>query len=289
MQAATRSHVIPKAGLLFLLTLFFCVGCAGPTLTSRFVQEESTWFVRLDSFGATGDSGAHYDHPATWTAGDLSAILSRLLLEDRVGLMDSPQQPRVVFSMEEIAFLAPAIKESFERATPHEWISFFTSVPSGSGVVVTSGGIFLNTSQFHLVLANHRTLLGKESDDLAAVRGNPFRSVRGSGGALAFESSRYVVRRQANWSGGHRASASELVLDHRSFLAILQRTGTIATPSSLGKAAPLIPSHASTSGGVATPEADSKTIILQLEQEIEQLKRKVAEQEGEITRLKRNH
>ena len=273
--------------VLFLWTIVFIVGCAGPTLKSRVIQEESSWFVRLDSYETGGDSSHRYEHPATWTEQDLLAVLNRMLLEDRVGLMDSAQPPRAVFSTEELTFLVPAIKDSFQRATPREWISFFAAAPSPAGLAVSSGGLFLDKSQLHLVVANHRTLIANDSGDLAAVRENPFHSVRGSGGALAFESSRYVMGRQANWSGGHRASASELALDYRGFLSFLQRTGSVLTRPSPDEAVPLAPSSTSRSAVVTERETDSKGAILQLQEEIERLKRKVAEQEGEISRLKR--
>jgi len=276
---------IHAAGV-FLWALIFCAGCAGPTLTSRIVQEEPSWFVRLDSYG-TASASPRYNHPSTWTAEEVTAILSRLLLEDRVGLMDRAQPPRPVFSLDEIAFLVPAIQKSFQRAAPQEWIAYVITLPQGAELAVTSGGIFLNESHPHLVVANHRTLLAKDSADFAAVRENPFRSVRGSGGALAFESARYVVRRQANWSAGYRASASELVLDHRGFLAMLQRTSAIATLPSVDEAGVRPSSPASASAGALGTEPDPQTVILQLRKENDRLKRTVAEQEAEIARLKR--
>ena len=272
---------------LFLWVMVLIAGCAGTTVTSRVIQEDSSWFVRLDSYALGGVSSRGYDHPATWAEPELAAILGRMLLEDRVGLMDSPQPPRPVFSQEELTVLVPAIRDSFQRATPQEWLSFFSSGSRGTDLAVTSGGIFLADSQLHLVLANHRAVLAKGSDDLAAVRENPFHSVRGSGGTLTFESPRFVLRRQANWSGGHRASASELVLDHLGFLSFLQRTGPVVTRSSTGEGIVPIPSSASTSRVASGPESTPETVILQLQEEVQRLKGKVAEQEREIERLKR--
>ncbi|MGA6827704.1 hypothetical protein ACO9S2_08835 [Nitrospira sp. NS4] len=252
--------------VLFLWVMVLIAGCTGLTVTSRVIQEESSWFIRLDSYAPGGVSSPGYDHSATWTEPELTAILGRMLLEDRVGLMDSPQPPRPVFSQEELTVLVPAVRDSFQRATPQEWLSFFTSGSSGTGLAVTSGGIFLADSLLHIVVANHRTVLAKGSDDLAAVRENPFHSVRGSGGALTFESPRFVLRRQANWSGGHRASASELVLDHHGFLSFLQRIGPVVTSSSNAEGIPAIPSSPSTSGIVSGPESTPETVILQLQE-----------------------
>lgn len=279
-------------GCLFLgILLLLSFGCAGPALTSRVVHEESSWFVRLDSYQNTGSSSVRYEHPATWTVEELSAVLSRLLLEDRVGLLDSARPPRSVFSSEEISLLVPAIRDSFQRATASEWIALSLSAPSGSGLAVTSGGMFLAGSRLHVIVANHRTPLAQDSEELGRVRANPFYSVRGRGGALAFESSRFVMGTQPNWSGGHRVSASELIIDHRAFLSFLALAG--ATPAPLRAAGSLVPassseSEASHSHSSASGDSDLNRAIIQLQEEVERLKKQVVEQEAEIVRLKRN-
>jgi hypothetical protein len=279
-----------KTVFLSLSILLLCLGCAGPALTSRVVQQDSTWFVRLDSYQEAVSPSPRYEHPAMWTIEELSAILSRLLLEDRVGLMDSARPPRPVFSLEEILLLVPAIRDSFQKAGPNEWVSFLLSAPSGSGMVVTSGGMFLAGSRLHIAIANHRTPLTPNSEDLTRVRANPFHSIRGSGGSLTFESSRFVMGTQANWSGGHRASASELILDHQALLSFLKLPG--AAPSHIravepsGSALAPVPDipHSGSTGGM---DPDSTDAVVRLQEEVERLKKKVQEQEAEIARLKR--
>jgi hypothetical protein len=275
-----------KTIFLLLSILLLCLGCAGPALTSRVVQEESSWSVRLDSYQNAGSSPVRYEHPATWTVEELSAILSRLLLEDRVGLMDSARPPRPVFSVEEIGLLAPAIRHSFQQAKSSEWISFYLFHPNASGLAVTSGGIFVADSRLHVVVANHHALIAGGSEELASIRTNPFHSVRGSGGMLTFESSRFVMGRQANWSGSHRASASELILDHRGFLSFLKLPGAVTAPALPVRPVFPVPSSEPRNSRAATEEADPKTVILRLQEEVERLKRKVDEQEAEIARLK---
>ena len=217
--------------ILLLTMLLWCIGCAGPALTSRVIQEETSWFVRLDSYQDPGNSSLRYEHPATWTAEELLAILSQLLLEERGGLMDSARPPHSVFSAEEVSLLVPAIRDSFRMAKPSEWVAFSISTPSNSGLAVTSGGMFLADSRLHVIVANHRALVPQNSENLASVRANPLHSIRGSGGILTFESSRFVMGRQSNWSGGHRASASELILDHRAFLSFLKPAGRTPVPA----------------------------------------------------------
>ncbi|MEY4705972.1 MAG: hypothetical protein RL042_2177 [Nitrospirota bacterium] len=281
---------MPKTIFLLLNMLLFCVSCAGPALTSRVVHEESSWFVRLDSYQNGDRSSLRYEHPGTWTVEELSAILSRLLLEDRVGLMDSSRPPRPVFSSEEITLLAPAIQDSFQKARPNEWIAFSLSTPSGSGLAITSGGMFLAGSQLHVVVANHRTPLADDSQEFARVRANPFYSAKGSGGTLVFESSRFMMGTQPNWSGGHRASASELILDHRAFLSFLALTN--ASPAPLRASGSSVPTAPSVQGASSLSSAggnsDPSRTIERLQEEIERLKKQVAEQEAEIARLKRS-
>ncbi|MFO0705408.1 MAG: hypothetical protein U0412_01025 [Nitrospira sp.] len=190
--------------------------------------------------------------------------------------MDSPRPPRPVFTIDEIGLLVPAIAEAFRQATSQEWISFYFSQPGGSGLGVTSGGLFIKDDAIHVVLANHRLSLSQEATELSRIQANPFYSVKGSGGMLAFEASRFISGRQANWTGGHQASASELILDHRAFLSSLKRSS---------EAVGLIPSASPRSSSVADPTGQA--FLQRLQEEVAQLKRKVAEQEAEIDALKR--
>lgn len=280
---------MPKR-ILLLTMLLSCIGCAGPALTSRVVQDETSWFVRLDSYKDPGNSSVRYEHPATWTTEDVLAILSRLLLEERGGLMDSARPPHSVFSAEEVTLLVPAIRDSFRMAKPSEWVAFSISTPSDSGLAVTSGGMFLADSRLHVIVANHRALVAQNSEELASVRANPFHSIRGSGGVLTFESSRFVIGRQSNWSGGHRASASELILDHRGFLSFLKLAGTTPVPAqAAGSSGPAGSSESGASHTRSSTNGDSdpNRSLIRLQEEVERLKKQVAEQAAEIERLNR--
>lgn len=283
MRVSWRIHLV-------LSLLVICVGCSSPILSSRIVQDSSSWFVRLDSYQEATKSSEQYEHPAIWSVEELYAILGRLLLEERVGLMDSAKPPQPVFSSEEIRMLAPALRQAFQVAGPRDWISFYLSQPEGSAVSVTTGGMFLAGSRLHVVIANHHAPIAPQSEDFAAVRTNPFRSLRGSGGMLTFESSRFVMGRQANWSGGHKASASELILDHRTFLSILKSTGVGVPTGQIPVASPMLNQAEAAPGSPAavTQDADHGTTILRLQEELERLKRRVEEQDAEIARLKRN-
>ncbi len=274
---------ILRHSIVLTVLLALCAGCAAPPLATRQVQNESSWFVRLDSYqGEQHLSARPYEHPATWTVDDLSAILSRLLLEERVGLMDSPRPPQSVFSSEEIGLLAPVFQKAFGFARPVEWISFYLSQSAGQGIALTSGGLFTQGDRLHVVLANHRERLSPDSDEMEKVRINPLRSLRGPRGTLTFESSRFVMATRANWSGGHAAAASELVLDHQAFLAFLRLPGAGGTLSARPETTP--------SSGVTMERDDAgqKNVIQKLQEEVDRLRRKVEEQEAEIATLRQS-
>ncbi len=218
----------------------------------------------------------------------MTAVLSRLLLEDRVGLMDSPKPPRPVFTPEEILHLSQFFTSALADASPTEWVSFLINEPIGTDLLMTSGGLFQTRERLHIVLANHRTRVQTGSEEAAKIEAHPFYTLRGPGGTLTFESSRFVMGREANWSGGHRASASELILDHRAFLTFRRQPGIVGTN----------PGTTEAMGGARegqtfdrkTPVSETADTreqgIIELRQEVQRLKQRVAEQELEIQRLK---
>ena len=271
------------------LTILLCLGCTAPTLTSRVIEQDSSWFVRLDSLLEAGSASPRYDHPSVWRDEELFAILSRLLLQERVGLMDNARPPRSVFSLEEINLLMPAVRKSFQEATSREWIVFTLVGQEGRGRETTSGAMFVEEGKLHLVIANHRLALAENSEELSRVRANPLHSVQGSGGALVFDLPRFVIGTKANWSGGHRASASELILDHAAFLSSLQHRGSATAPVPVnGLLAPASAPEADIPGpgSFHSGPMDSEQIILQLREEIEVLKQQLADKAAEIDRLK---
>ncbi|MCX5722612.1 MAG: hypothetical protein NT179_11395 [Nitrospirae bacterium] len=278
----------PWSKIALAATLLLCLGCAGPPIISRPVQTEPSWFVRLDSYQETSPSSDHrYDHPATWTTEELSAILSRLLLEEQRGILDTAKPPRPVFSQEDINRLAPAIQNAFRTARPHEWLSFHLTEPSGNAI--TSGGLFIKNGRLHIILANHQEPGSAENPDVKMVSANPLRSMRGTRGSLQFESPRFTMGTEPNWSGGHAASASELVLDHQAFLAFLRLP--IASPPQPTASMPKAPQseNASPSNTVTSKkEPSQKDPLLTLQKEVDRLKQKIEDQEREIAKLKQS-
>jgi hypothetical protein len=259
--------------------MLVCLGCAGPSFTSREVRTEPTWFVHLETFVEAGKAAAvRYDHPADWAVSDIHAIVSRLLLQERVGLFDTKPAPRAVFSPDEASRLAPALAEAFRQARPMEWVAFYIERPGGvpastrGGVrqEVTSGGMFLQDRRLHVIVANHREGMMPGPEGTDAIRANPIRSLRGTGGALTFDPQTVVLASQANWLGGSSGpSASEVVLDHAAFLAAMPAGGF----------------------GAMSPAAESelsalKTQVRKLEEEVARLKQRLEAQAEDLARLR---
>lgn len=238
------------------------------------MQESEDWFVRLDSVESPDRNTLHYQHPATWKDEDLFVILDQLFLEQRMGLMDEPKPAQNVFSPDELQRILPSIQEAFHAALPHEWVAFLIALPRGQAErAVTSGGLFHEGDRLHVVVANHRTLLPMQSNELVKIRGNPMYSVNGSGGTLGIEPRRFVLSTKANWSGGYRASASELVLDHHGYLAQVHLPDRRRVTKDL-----------TTSDSPASP--DPLTAIQRLEREIGALKQALGDKQQELERLK---
>src|SRR5574341_1301314 len=100
-----------------LLVLLHIVGCSSAPLVTRPVQTESTWFVRLDTYQEPEKSRAlQYDHPVEWNEPELATILSPLLLQPEMGLLDRKRPPVPVFSAEELARLTPILRAAFQQA-----------------------------------------------------------------------------------------------------------------------------------------------------------------------------
>jgi len=261
--------------LLFCTVILTCAACTAPALVTRPVHVESSWFVRLDAYADSSTAGTgRYDHPAAWTDAELDAILGRLLVQERGGLLDPNRLPRGLFSTRDIERLAPQLREAFRQATSAEWVSFVLTDTVGSEPVVTSGAFFVLDRRLHVVLANDRESVAASPETLETLRANPLRSLKGTKASLAFEPARFMAASRAHWSGGSAPAGSELVLNHREFLDSLRRPAVMA---------PGLPAGSGESSRPLMAEPSSKA---EPPDEIEFLKRRVQELESELARLK---
>jgi hypothetical protein len=91
------------------------VGCtsAPPPLTTRPIQTEDTWFVRLDAERNPDPARPGYEHPLVWAEPDIAAILGQLLLQRETGLLGQHRSLEPVFSTDELKQLTPALHAAF--------------------------------------------------------------------------------------------------------------------------------------------------------------------------------
>jgi hypothetical protein len=281
------------AGMLVLL----CAGCAGPTIASRAAVGEANWFVRLDTFteaGAVAD--LRFDHPAQLSEAELTAILSRVQVQERAGLLEQKPFPRPLFSPSEIRQMVPSLQKTLRSARPTEWAVFYAALPGAMGQEVTSGGVFVKGNLLHVVVANHHERIPSGSDSLAAIRANPLSPWGGKGVTLSFDPPRFVAGTQATWLGGSAAApASELVLNHSAFLA--EAPAPAAAPvaaATVPQATAPVPQSAvilpPTMPQAAQRNVSSYDVMREqvsgLQSEVERLRRRLEEQDEDIAQLK---
>lgn len=272
-----------RTPILTAALLALCLGCGGPSFISRPVVEGAPWFVRLQTYAQAGKAGeVRYDHPVQWSEQDLGAILTKLYLTEQVGLLDQKPLPRPVFSPEEAGRLVPALKEAFRLAQPNEWVTFYLTHPVGQGEEITSGALYVEGQQLHVILANDREVL-PAGEEIRTVKANPLRALKVRGRTLTFDPVISVIFSRSNWMSGYdHPAASEVILDHRKFLALLKQTAPLpAAPAQPGAAAVPPPQAENAPAG-----GDLKATVQQLQGEIEQLKRRLAEQDAELATLK---
>jgi hypothetical protein len=231
-----------------------------------------------------------YDHPAEWNELELATILSRLLVQPEMGLLDRKRAPVPVFTAEEISRMTPILHAAFQQAQATEWVSFVFLYPTGTNLEVTSGAFFIVHRRLHIAIANAREVINQFATDIGLVQKNPMRSIWGVHGHLTFDPARFIVETTSNWSGGSNNSASELVLDYREIL-------TVSTPFSSLTAAPITAPptgsaflNGATSGerDLARENRDPTAQVRKLEAQVETLTRRLNEQKSVLLQLRKD-
>ena len=284
-----------------LLVLLHILGCSSAPLITRPIQTESTWFVRLDTYQEPEKSRAlQHDHPAEWNESELATILSRLLVQPEMGLLDRKRPPVPVFSAEEIARIAPILRAAFQQAQASEWVSFMFSYPTGTNLEVTSGAFFITNRRLHVVIANAREIVDQVATDIELVRKNPMRSIRGVHGHLTFDPARFIVETTANWSGGANNSASELVVDYREIhmvtaplVAPMTTPSSGTGPSQVAREEPatgLASLHGRTAAekDLVRENRELMTQVRRLEAQVETLNQRLKEQDTVLLQLRKD-
>jgi hypothetical protein len=285
----SRGTVTPAMGgrkkstmkaIIAAILLVWTVGCANPGFIVQPVEDEPSLLVGLASASeSSSEAETRYDHPVEWSNADLQAILKRLLIQEGSGLLDSSRGPQTVFSPEDLIHLIPALQKTFNSARPSDWIVFavWGSAEHTQGLQVTSGGMYLQDQQLHILLANHRERVSSEEDGIHGIRKNPLHALRDVKRSLLFYPTSYVIESGPNWiMSGFGSPVSEIILDYQALLA----TNRLETPPETEEATL---SEIPKTDRVTAPTTDVELSILQeeistLKEELSRIKQQMKQQ-----------
>ena len=145
-----------------MLVFILVAGCAGVQPAPRIIVQDTQTIVRLDidtSIKGPTDPD-RYAHPAEIEVGQLQTIFDAIRIQAaRLALQkrfkgETPQQR--VFEADEIATLAPIVKDAFSQASPQERVVFAIAKPDGTGTGTTMGEMFIRDQQLHFILKCYR-------------------------------------------------------------------------------------------------------------------------------------
>ena len=189
--------------LICLIVLAFVgaglTGACGPRqFTTVTIYDKPAAYVRLE-FDRTVTKGTEHSHPISLTPEQVAAVLGGVRIEEPLALVRGDillrdPEPRVhpAFTDKDIALFAPLLALALSKATPEEVITFYeTRYLSATSREVTSGGMFVQGDELHLILANYRSHTHYMADFGVAEtqddRLTPMQSLAPQEGRLDFE------------------------------------------------------------------------------------------------------
>ena len=193
----------PMSRLICLAFLAFVgaglIGACSPRqFTTVTIYDTPAAYVRLE-FDRMVKKGTEHSHPISLTPQQISAVLGGVRIHEPIALVqgDILQRdhiPRIhpAFSDKDITLFAPLFAQALSKATPEEVVTFYqTRDISAITREVTSGGLFVQGDELHLILANYRSHTRYMADFGAAEtqddRRTPMQSLAPQGGRLDFE------------------------------------------------------------------------------------------------------
>jgi hypothetical protein len=219
--------MIIAVGLALLLTL---TACQNRPFHQATLYDEPSRFVRIDVDPSIG--GGH-SHPTTITTDEMAAVLSGVMIKEPPRLiaalsLESPQaeaRRRPAFNEAEIRLFAPLFAEGLRKAKPEEIITFgqtnqkfglLEKVTSGR-MFVTSGGMFIDGDELHLILGNYRSPTHSAPDpgvgDTLDGRSTPLQPIAPQQTTLYFEPTTAVApSRKGILSSLFRPNRQEIVV-----------------------------------------------------------------------------
>jgi len=172
--------------------------CSPRQFTTVTIYDHPSAYVRLE-FDRTVTKGSEHSHPIVLTPGQIAAVLGGVRIHEPIALVrgDILQRdpiPRVhtAFTDKDIALFAPLLAQALSKATPEEVVTFYQTRPiSAITREVTSGGLFIQGDELHLILANYRSHTRYMADFGAAEtqddRLTPMQSLAPQDGRLDFD------------------------------------------------------------------------------------------------------
>ena len=201
LKLAFSSALSTQTAALLLLA-----GCAIPQVPSRVIYEDPVNFVRLepDPYVLPEWPPSARSHPAYLDANLLERILTGLQVQERriviqkklLGL--APREP--AFRDEELKLLVPQLAEALAQAKWNERVTFYLSRPETSiKREITSGGLYLQGSLLHFVLANRQIMYGIPAYGMIYDKRYPMRPTGPKGFHLYFDDGAAVVEQRPSW------------------------------------------------------------------------------------------
>jgi hypothetical protein len=177
------------------LWIYTLIGCSPAQFTTLTIYETPHSFVRLE-VDRTLDHGAGHNHPSDISSEQMEMVLRGITIEEpltRLPFYDdlSVARRHPAFNDRDIEFLAPLLSLALRKATADEIATFYRSAKaSGTSREVTSGGVFLDGDQLHIVLSNLQSSTHATADigvaDTQDDRLSPMRSIAPQRGKLTF-------------------------------------------------------------------------------------------------------
>lgn len=143
--------------------LFFLAACQTRPIQTETIYDDPSRFVRLEVDSTV--VGSH-SHPINITTDAMIAVLSGVMIEEQpmfmtpTSLLTKDKEPRQhpAFNPEEVSFFAPIMAKGLGKAKAEEVVTFGqTSQMTTSTSKVTSGGVFVDGDELHLILSNYRS------------------------------------------------------------------------------------------------------------------------------------
>jgi len=207
------------------LWIYTLIGCSPTQFTTLTIYETPQSFVRLE-VDRTLDHGTGHSHPSDISSEQMEMVLRGIIVEEpltRLPFYDdlSVARRHPAFNDQAAKFWAPLMSLALRKATAGEIATFYQSTKTpGARREVTSGGLFIDGEELHILLSNLESDTHYTADigvaDVQDDRSTPLRSIAPQRGQLLFvpESAR-VLKSPGGLSRVFAEDRRELVVRYK--------------------------------------------------------------------------